>query len=169
MRSWNSSFSQIFTKMSQTFCRQESKQYTVEMSSISFATVDYSCQAMPSSLESGKKLLCLKRHWQQWLWRRPFWLPLNSLKFSLITACVHSGFGKQKRALYICYWFTLFYVNFRSFTCKLMISAVQKVFYLRRCSLTFFPTYKLFTNCTEISYYLNWRQGWKSGMFFFLA
>ena len=75
----------------------------------------------------------------------------------------------NKRALYICYWFTLFYVNFRSFTCKLMISAVQKVFYLRRCSLTFFPTYKLFTNCTEISYYLNWRQGWKNGMFFFLA
>ena len=46
------------------------------------------------SLESGKKLLCLERHWQQWLWRRPFWLPLNSLKFSLITAWVHSGFGK---------------------------------------------------------------------------
>ena len=54
--------SQIFTKMSQTFCRQESKQNTGEMSFISFATVDYSCQAMPFSLESGKKLLCLERH-----------------------------------------------------------------------------------------------------------
>ena len=66
---------------------------------------------------------------------------------------------------FIYYCFTIFCVMHRYFTCKLITDAVQKVFYLTRLSMTFSPTYKLFINCTEISFYLNWKQGWKNGIY----